>query len=114
MKPQQNAENTDNGSTGHAQLWLWFGLSRASWLTLPRVMMHEMPDEWQAKMAALLEQWDATWTNPPDIETCVQIRQEGKFVATPEFLVNYRHPDYEALSGMKRTVPGLQGSHEKD
>lgn len=32
---------------GENALWLWFGLSRASWLTLPRVLMHEMPDEWR-------------------------------------------------------------------
>lgn len=48
---------------GFERLWAWFGLSRASWLTLPRCMMHEMPDDWQAKMAALLEQWDETWNS---------------------------------------------------
>ena len=25
----------------------WFGLSYASWLTMPRVMMEAMPEEWQ-------------------------------------------------------------------
>jgi len=45
---------------GYDKLWSWFGLSYASFLTLPRVMMHEMPDEWQGKMADLLEEWDST------------------------------------------------------
>ena len=30
---------------GCDDLWEWFGLSRASWLTMPRILMHEMPAE---------------------------------------------------------------------
>ena len=48
-------------SKGHDRLWVWFGLGRPSWLTMPRVMMHAMPDDWQERMAALLEEWDAKW-----------------------------------------------------
>lgn len=46
---------------GYDALWNWFGLSRSSWLTLPRVLMHEMPDDWQRKMAKLLEEYDEYW-----------------------------------------------------
>lgn len=41
------------GGPGYDALWGWFGLSRASFLVLPRVLMHEMPDDWQLRMAAL-------------------------------------------------------------
>ena len=41
------------------------GLSRASWITLPRVLCHETPDEtpdeWQLKMAKLMEEYDKYW-----------------------------------------------------
>lgn len=39
----------DIEQTGKEKLWQWFSLSYAAWLTLPRVLMHEMPDEWQRK-----------------------------------------------------------------
>ncbi len=86
---------------GHDALWLWFGLSYASWLTLPRVMMHAMPDDWQMQMAKLCEQWDGHWQNRPQLEAVVVLKQNKKFIKTPEWL-EYRHPDQEALDGMKR------------
>jgi len=46
------------GKIGYDRLWNWFGLSRATFITLPRAMCHEMPDGWQERMAALLEEWD--------------------------------------------------------
>ena len=82
---------------GLNSLWLWFGLSRASWLTLPRVMMHEMPDEWQKQMAVLLDEYDKTFQNQPDLGTRVQVTSKGKMVKTPGWL-NYRHPDSEYLN----------------
>ena len=46
---------------GRERLWAWFGLTYASWLTMPRVMMHAMPEDWQDRMAQLCEEWDAAW-----------------------------------------------------
>ena len=97
MTPAPEAERP-----GYDALWLYFGLSYAGWLTLPRVLMHEMPDEWQGKMAALLEEWDETWTNPPDIQTLVSVKQGAKFVKAPAFLTNYRRPDVAAINAMRR------------
>ncbi len=65
--------------SGHDRLWAWFSLSYASFLTLPRVMMHEMPDEWQDKMAALLEEWDDTWDGDDLPTPCVNAKVNGKF-----------------------------------
>ena len=83
---------------------MWFGLSYASWLTLPRVLMHEMPDEWQQKMADLLHEYEETFPNPPDLGTRVQVTYRGKLTKTPGWLINYRHPDYAQINKLKPTV----------
>jgi hypothetical protein len=78
---------------GYDALWLWFDLSRASWLTIPRVLLHEMPDEWQGKMAALLEEYESTFHNWPEgIGTRVQLTDSGKLTASHNWLLDYRHP----------------------
>lgn len=87
---------------GYDTLWGWFGLSYASFLTLPRVLMHEMPDEWQSKMAALLDEYREVFPNQPDIGSRVQITNlSGKFIACPDWLKNYRHPDLEAIEQLR-------------
>ena len=86
---------------GRDALWHWFGSSYASYLTLPRVLMHDMPDEWQGKMAALLEEYDETFPNKPNIGTRVQTTQAGKLIKTPEWLINYRYPDRAAIDRLR-------------
>ena len=39
----------------------YFGLTYASWLTLPRVLLQEMPFEWQAKFTELLNEYHETF-----------------------------------------------------
>lgn len=83
---------------GHHRLSCWFNLSYASWLTLPRVLMEDMPDEWQGKMAALLEEYEAAFPNRPDIGTRVQATDTtGKLTRFPPWVLNYRRPDRAAL-----------------
>jgi hypothetical protein len=92
---------------GEDALWTWFSLSYASWLTLPRVLMHAMPDEWQGKMAALLEEYDerfCTWKE--NLGTRVQVTNGGKIAKTPRWLVEYRHPD-------KSKIDSLRGERER-
>jgi hypothetical protein len=87
---------------GMQDLWFWFGCSRASFVTMPRAFMHEMPDAWQKKMAQLLTEWDDAW-NWGDMSidsTVVTLKKDGKFVKTPELLINYRHPDREKIKSM--------------
>ena len=76
---------------GFEALWVWFGLSRASFLTLPRAMMHEMPDEWQGRMAELLLEWDDAWPNFPNVELSATCRKDGRLVAMPDDWKDYRH-----------------------
>lgn len=94
--------------TGYNKLWNWFGIDRASWLTLPRVMMHEMPDDWQMKMAALLEEWNETYINQPDVKTFVSIKdaETNLFIKMPNYLSNYRHPDLLTINSMKEPKHG--------
>jgi hypothetical protein len=87
-------------STGRDLLWGWFGLSYASWLTLPRVLMHEMPDEWQKKMAELLLEFGDTFPNAPPLDTRVFFVKEGKIQKNPDW-IQYRHPDFERIYAMK-------------
>ena len=82
-------------------LWNWFGLSYASFLVLPRVLIHEMPTEWQDKMTELLEEYEDTFPNQPKLGTRVQATKNGKLVKWPSWVLNYRHPDYEAIAEVK-------------
>ena len=86
---------------GHNKLHQWFELSYASFLTLPRVLMYEMSDEWQGKIADLLNEYDETFPNQPNIGTRVQITQDGKLIKTPEWIINYRRPDYDKIKELK-------------
>lgn len=89
---------------GYERLWRWFGLSRASWLTLPRVLLHEMPDEWQDRMAALLEEMSDTFPSwgCEGVEFYVSSRKNQKFAELPEYLCNYRHPHRAEIEALKR------------
>lgn len=76
-------------------LHLWFGLSYAAFLVMPRVAMMQMPDEWQKKMAELLNQYDETIdTSAFGVKGCRvnALGENGKLMKMPEELLNYRHP----------------------
>ena len=83
----------------------WFGPSRASYLTLPRAFMESMPDEWQEQIAELLNEYDYTFINQPPLGTRVQTTDlTGKLVKTPEWIINYRRPDLNAINRCKTSV----------
>lgn len=87
---------------GYDALWEWFGLSYCSYQVLPRVLMHEMPDEWQAKMAALLREMDAAFPGFPITEFRVlPVGPNGRMMKAPAWLVNYRRPDIEAIADLR-------------
>lgn len=90
---------------GHDALWNWFGCTYASWLTMPRVMMHAMPDDWQARMAQLCEEWSDAWDSGDLPSPQVQaVDDAGRFTKWPHYLLNYRHPDWAAIERL-RTHP---------
>ena len=93
--PNEGSSATDCSTP---DLQCWFGLSYASFLTLPRVLMEAMPQEWQDRMAELLYEYSDAVKNPPSLGTRVQITGEGdKLVKTPEWIINYRHPDISVI-----------------
>lgn len=88
---------------GRDRLWRWFGLSRASWLTVPRVLMHEMPEDWQDRMARLLEEFAEEfpdWTDGHQLY--VAARDGSKFTRLPDWLCNYRHPYKDKIAARRR------------
>lgn len=95
-------EVTQYKPRGRERLWNWFGLGRASWLTMPRVMMHAMPDDWQERMAQLCEEWDAAWDSSALPSTQVQaVGDNGRLTKFPEWLLNYRHPNDAELARLR-------------
>lgn len=88
---------------GCDRLSCWFGLSHASWLTLPRVFMEAMPDEWQGKMAELLWQITDEFPDAPVPPTLVQaVGERGRFAKFPEWILNYRRPDRDKIEASRR------------
>ncbi len=91
--------------SGYDKLWGWFSLSYACWLTMPRVLMHGMPDKWQGQMAKLLEEFNEEfpdWCH--DQQLFVTAKRYGKFVPLPEWCSreNYRHHVKEVCDSMRR------------
>ena len=90
-------------NTERKDLHLWFGLSHAAFLVMPRVAMMQMPEEWQEKMAELLNQYDETIdTAAFGVKGCrVQaLNGEGKLMKTPQELLNYRHPKPDTIAAL--------------
>lgn len=92
---------------GHNKLSCWFELSYASFLTLPRVVMEDMPDEWQGKMADLLNELDETYPNFPNFKYRVQRVEGNRLSKFPRWLLNYRHPDFLELDKYKAKSKGV-------
>lgn len=99
----QQADGSWREPPGHEALWRWFGLSYASWLTIPRVLMHAMPDDWQARMAELLREYDAAWDFPEEVGCpIVNCRTpSGRMTRWPEWVLNYRHPDEATIEALR-------------
>lgn len=94
---------------GHQHLSQWFGLSYASFATLPRILMEAMPDEWQGRMAVLLFEYEASYPVQDHLPgTRVQAVRDGKLVSFPPWLLHYRHPDREEIARLRPT-PDTEG-----
>lgn len=87
---------------GSDKLWTWFGLGRATFCVMPRVLMHEMPDAWQSKMADLLREYDATFATHRLPDCKVQaVGPDNKFTKWPYWLLNYRYPDQDEIAALR-------------
>lgn len=89
----------------------WFGLSYASWLTVPRIVLESMPLEWQHQFVKLLNEMNETFDwMPDDLSLSVVGKQDGKFVRLPYLLTDYRHGNIEHL---RRRPPVKTGEIKK-
>ena len=76
-----------------------FGLSYASYLVWPRVLMEDMPLDWQQRLVALADEFNATWES---------YEPKGGYSVTPNMkgakdpLANYRHPDFAFIERLRR------------
>lgn len=79
----------------------WFGLTYSSYLVLPRVLMQEMPVEWQTRFVTCLEEMSEVF----DIPDCwgYMVKPKGRhsrFIKDP--LCNYRRPDWGAVEACRK------------
>ena len=83
--------------TEESPIHVWFELSYAQFLTVPRLVLESMPMAWQKEMAKLLEEMDNTFDwRPEEGRYWVKLRNEkGKFCDAP--LWDYRHGNIEHL-----------------
>lgn len=44
----------------------WFSLSYANFLVMPRSLLQSMPEEWQQRFVACLDEFDEHWDGLPD------------------------------------------------
>lgn len=97
---------TDFVTKGPVKLSEWFGRSSASFACLPRVLMEDMSNEWQADMAKLLRQLDAEFPGSPltksDMDLQVQAKVKGKFTRLPDALTDYRNPKNHVLQAWRQ------------
>ena len=79
-----------------------FGLTYASFLVWPRVLMQEMPLEWQQRFVALAKEFNNTFEGyEPANGYIVMGRDQQHRFASP-ILPNYRHPQAGQIERYRR------------
>lgn len=98
--PKQPEAVRENGSETDEPIHLWFELSYAQYLTIPRSIMEAMPIEWQRKMAALLDELDEAYKwRPQEGRYWVRLKDgNGRYVSDP--LMEYRHPNKQHIQSL--------------
>jgi len=66
--------------------------------------MHEMPDDWQEKMAGLLREWDETWETTDLPLPAVSAKIGGKFTKWPHWVLSYRHPELHEIDAVRSKI----------
>lgn len=80
----------------------WFELTYAQYLTVPRSVMEAMPDEWQERMVACLNELDDTFDwRPGEGRYWVQLKN-GRGRYARDRLIEYHHPDGAYIESLRR------------
>lgn len=82
--------------SGADRLHTWWELSYAAYLVVPRTIMQSMPDEWQARMCALLDEGHEIlqkhgmdWP-PKGHSVTVQLRNDSTGQFVPDEIADYQ------------------------
>lgn len=67
----------------HEPVHSWFQLSYSSYLVLARSMLQSMPQEWQAKFVALIEEMQATLDVDDAPDYTVTAKSGNRFIRDP-------------------------------
>jgi hypothetical protein len=80
---------------------MFFELSYAQYLTVPRSILEAMPQDWQKRFAKLFNELDNTFEwRPKEGRYYVQLKDgKGKYVHDP--LMEYRRADREYIESLK-------------
>lgn len=73
-----------------------FGLTYASYLVVPRVLLAEMPLEWQKRFVEMMDQFHAEYPNWNDDYSVHLVDENGTEIAVDP-LSSYRHPNWTAV-----------------
>lgn len=84
-------------ATGKHLLDEHFGMSRANFICIPRVILNNMPDNWQVRMADLLQECANEYPNQPNDFIVRGKGRGGRMGKLSEAVTNYRHPDFDVL-----------------
>lgn len=95
-------EGTTKQGEGYRKLWGWFGLSYGRFIALPRILMHEMPDDWQGRMADLLEEFNDEFPGFDEQFRVLRTKQ-NKLVKWPDWFLNYRYPDHAEIEKLRKS-----------
>ena len=108
VTPRDRVDLTDQTQPGHDAVHNAFGLSYANYLVLQRSVMECMPNEWQLRFVALVNDLHALFDTSGNYRVeLLDHDDHGEDEDTPERdrarvitdpLANYRHPDWAALA----------------
>lgn len=81
---------------------LWFELSYAQYLTVPRSILEAMPSAWQGRFYQLFSELDETfdWRPVEGRYYCYLRDSRGRFANDP--LQQYRHPDVRLILALRK------------
>jgi hypothetical protein len=103
-------------SIGFRRLWKLLSDQHAEFVFIPRVLAHEMPDDWQQRLVGMIEEYNAEFPNLPQMRISVEqlIEEEperngrGEMVPKfslaplPKWLKDFNFPNKAAISIVRR------------
>ena len=71
----------------------WFGLTYANYLVFPRLALQELPEDWQKRFVALMDEAERIMGATPDNYVVLRRGKDGRFRNDP--WANYRRSTVE-------------------